>query len=277
MVPAAASCSAPRLRRTGVGNGAHVVATRERTGEGTASPTGVASDVASAVQIPLRGCLKRQPTEREVVAQRIYERLHPLMAGLGILFVAVVLAQIAARDGTTLATVLAIATTLLWAVFVGEYALRLVIAPSTARFVRRTWWQLLFLAIPVFSFVRLFLFIRMARASRVVLAAVRGSRSAARKLTDRLTWLALVTVIVVFSTADLVYEFGDVQPYGNALHAAAKATIAAEAMPGSSGVVQLLDVLVGAYSIVIFAAVAGAVGAFFLEQRDEQKRAAQPR
>ena len=40
-------------------------------------------------------------------------------------------------------------------------------------------------------------------------------------------------------------------------------------MPGNRGIVQLLDVLVGAYSIAVFAAVAGSLGAYFLERRNE--------
>lgn len=122
---------------------------------------------------------------------------------------------------------------------------------------------------PFLSFIRLLLFFRAARATRIVVAAIRGTRSAARKLTSRLAWLGLVTGIVIFSTADLIYEYGDVRPYGVALHAAAKAAMAAEAMPGDRGIVQLLDVLVGAYSIAVFAAVAGSVGAYFLERRHE--------
>ena len=221
------------------------------------------------VDIPLRRCLKRRPTERELLAERLYQRLHPVMALLGVLFVAVVLGQVAAAAGTGLQQVLLAATWALWAVFVVEYALRLVIAPSTRAFLRRTWWQVLFLVLPFLSFIRLVLFFRAARATRVVLAAIRGTRSAARTLTSRLTWLALVTVIVIFSTADLVYEYGDVRPYGVALHGAAKAAIGAESMPGDRGIVQVLDILVGAYSIAVFAAVAGAVGAFFLERRSE--------
>lgn len=224
------------------------------------------------VDIPLRGCRSRQPTERERLAEHLYQRLHPVMAVLGVLFVAVVLAQLAAKPGTGLQKALVVLTWLLWGVFVVEYVLRLAIAPSPGRFLRRTWWQALFLAVPFLSFIRLVLFFRAARATRVVLAAIRGSRSAARTLASQLAWLGLVTVIVIFSAADLVYEYGDVRPYGVALHAAAKAAIAAEALPGDRGIVQVLDVLVAAYSIAVFGAVAGSVGAFFLKRRHEHSQ-----
>ncbi|HEX2849863.1 MAG TPA: hypothetical protein VHN98_04885 [Acidimicrobiales bacterium] len=223
-----------------------------------------------AADLPIRGCLARQPTERELLAQHLYERLHPAMAALGAIFLVVVLGQVAARPGTALQQTLVATTWLVWLAFAVEYGLRAVIAPSTARFLRRTWWQLVFLAFPFLSMLRVLLFLRLARPTRVVLAAFRSSRSAARTLTSRLTWLGALTVIVMFTTADLVYEFGDIHPYGRALHAAAKATIAAEAMPGDRGIVQVLDVVVGIFSIAVFGALAGTFGAYFLEHRGEQ-------
>jgi voltage-gated potassium channel len=233
--------------------------------------TAIDTAADTVVDLSLRGCTKREPTERERLASALYERLHPAMALLGVLFLVLVLAQASARDGTALRHALVIATWVLWSVFVAEYVLRLVIAPRTVTFLKRTWWQLLFLVVPVFSILRAVLILRVARPTRVLLAAVRSSRSASRKLTSRLAWLALFTAIVVFTTADLVYEYGDVHPYGRALHAAAKAAIAAEAMPGHRGIVQLLDVVVGLYSIVVFAALAGTLGAYFLERRGESR------
>ena len=50
----------------------------------------------------------------------------------------VVLAQRAADEGTALHRALLVVTWLLWAAFAAEYALRLVIAPPTGTFLRRT-------------------------------------------------------------------------------------------------------------------------------------------
>lgn len=243
----------------------------------TTATAAVDAAADTLVDLSLRGCTKREPTERERLAAALYERLHPVMSLLGVLFLAVVLAQASARSGTALQHALVTATWVLWAVFVAEYVLRLVIAPRTTTFLSRTWWQLLFLVVPVLSVLRAVMILRVARPTRVLLAAVRGSRSASRRLTSRLSWLALVTAIVVFTTADLVYEYGDIHPYGRALHAAAKAAIAAEAMPSHRGIVELLDVVVGLYSIVVFATLAGSVGAYFLERRGEARDLLQAR
>lgn len=215
----------------------------------------------------MRGCLARTATARERLAQHLYERLHPLMAVLGLLFLVVVLAQSAARQGSGLHRALLAATWLLWAGFVGEYVLRLVIAPSTTTFLRRTWWQVLFLAVPFLTMVRALLVLRVARPTRVALAALRGGRSARATLTGRAAWLGVLTAIVVFASADVLYSTSTVRPYGAALHGAALATINGEPLAGDSGIAQVLDVVLALYAVVFFATLAGIVGAFLLEKR----------
>jgi voltage-gated potassium channel len=130
----------------------------------------------------------------------------------------------------------------------------------------------LFLILPFLAFFRFFIAVRVARAGRLLSAAVRGARSAATNLRDRLTTVAAVTVIVILLSANVLFEFGGIRPYGNALHAAALATISGEPTSGTSGITQLLDVLLALYSVAIFAAVAGTVGAFFLERRAEDEQ-----
>jgi voltage-gated potassium channel len=220
--------------------------------------------------LALQGCLQRSPTSRERLAKQLYERLHPAIAALGLLFVIVVLAQSAAREGTVLHAALLALTWLLWAVFVGEYALRLVIAPSTSGYLRKTWWQLAFLAVPFLTMLRALLILRVARPTRVAVAALRGGRSARATVTGRAGWLATVTAIVVFAAADVLYEARAVTPYGHALHAAAMASITGEPIGGTSGLAEVLDVILAIYAVVFFAALAGILGAFFVEHRREQ-------
>lgn len=237
---------------------------RQRGSEVTDPVDEAADDV---VDLTVRGCLRRSATSRERLAQDLYDRLHPAMAALGLLFVVLVLAQGPASEGTTLQRALLAATWVLWVIFVAEYALRLVIAPSTTTFLRRTWWQLLFLVVPVLTLLRALLILRVARPTRVALAAVRGGRSARATLTGRAAWLAVLTAIVTFTSADVLYQAARIRPYGTALHAAALATVAGEPTGGDHGVAQVLDVALAVYAVVFFAALAGSLGAFFLEQQ----------
>ena len=78
--------------------------------------------------------------------------------------------------------------------FVAEFVLRAWLARHRARqFWKQNWWQVIFLAVPFLRFARAAIALRAARGAGVVAAAVRGSRSAGRLLTDRLAWLAVVT------------------------------------------------------------------------------------
>lgn len=189
------------------------------------------------------------------------------MSALGLLFVVLVLAQGRAENGTALQRSLLVASWLLWSVFVGEYVLRLVIAPSATAFVRRTWWQLLLLIAPVLTLVRALLVLRVARPTRVALAALRGGRSARATLTGRTAWLAVITTIVVFAAADVLHAAGSIRPYGAALHAAALAATTGEPTGSERGLAQVFDVVLALYAVVFFASLAGILGAYFLERR----------
>jgi voltage-gated potassium channel len=116
-------------------------------------------------------------------------------------------------------------------------------------------------------FVRLVLLLRAARAGRVVSSAVRSSRSAGRVLSDRLAWLVAVSVIVVLSSSQLLFAFGVYDVYGDALHAAALATISGQPMGQEAGLAKVLDVVLSVWSVGVFAALAGTLGAYFLEGR----------
>lgn len=230
-----------------------------------ADPVDAAADVVE--DLTIRGCLDRSAGEREALARRLYEWVHPFMAALGVLFLLVVLAQRAAAPGTALNATLIMAGWLLWAAFVAEYAMRLAIAPDRLAFLRSTWWQVLFLCVPFLSMVRALLFLRLARPTRVVFAAIRGTRSASATLQGRIAWLATLTAIVALSSADLLYGAGAIRPYGAALQSAALATINGQRIDSDHGLAQVLNVALAVYAVVVFATLAGMIGAFLLERR----------
>jgi voltage-gated potassium channel len=160
----------------------------------------------------------------------------------------------------------------LWALFVAEFLLRLVVAPSTSKFLKRNWWQLIFLAVPALRFVRALRALRAARVGRVLSSAVRSSRTAGRQLSSRLAALGVVTTVVVLTTSQLLFELGDYGSYGEALDDAALATIAGEPFFPEHGALRVVQTAVITYSVVVFAALAGTVGAFLLERRDDDQR-----
>jgi len=218
-----------------------------------------------------RSVLSRSPTEREIVAARLEARLAPVFSALGILFVLIVLGDLLTGGQSRVHPILVAATWVLWGVFVAEYILRAVIAPETWPFLRRTWWQILLLLLPFLQFVRV---IQVALAGRVLSSTVRGARSAGANLRGRLGWLALVSAMVILGASEFLYGIGVYPTLGQALHSVALTTIAQNPLGQQNAYAQILEVILFLYSVVVFAALAGSLGAYYFEQRDTERQRA---
>ncbi len=214
----------------------------------------------------------RSSDERAELAERIADRLDVPITAAGVVFLLLVLAETISDPKGHVGTLFSITSWTLWALFVGEFVLRLVVAPSTSSFLKRNWWQLFFLAVPALRFVRALRVLRAARVGRVLSSAVRSSRTAGRQLSSRLAALGVVTIVVVLASSQLLFELGDYDSYGDALDDAALATIAGEPFFPEHAVLRVLQILILGYSVVVFAALAGTVGAFLLERRDDDDR-----
>ncbi len=220
------------------------------------------------------GVLDRPASERERLADVVADRLDMPMTAAGVIFVLLVVAETVGSPRGAVGTAFSVASWVLWTAFVAEFVLRLVIAPSWTQYLRRNWWQIVFLAVPFLRFVRALRALRAARIGRVVGSAVRSGRTAGRRLSSRLSTVAVVTLIVVLAASQLLYESGDFDSYASALHAAALATMAGEPTGSDHGVNRLLEVMLIGYSVVVFAALAGAFGAFLLERNSADAAAA---
>ena len=213
----------------------------------------------------------RDPTTRELLAERIAARLDvPFTVG-GVLFVLLLIADRGTPPESPFAVVWTAASWALWALFVLEFALRLVIAPSTGAFLRRNWWQVAFLAVPFLRFLRGLS--RGARLARSLSTTVRGSRTAASRLTGRVGMLASATLAAVLGGTEVLVAARPELPYTQALHDVTLAAVSGEALGHPGGVAAWLEVVLALYATVFFSALAGSLGAYFLQRRDEEERA----
>ncbi len=217
--------------------------------------------------------LKRPPSQRERWADEILDRLTPVMGMLGIVFVLLVLSEQLARPGP-LSVALALLSWSLWAVFAVEFVARLVVAPDTAVFLRRHWWQVVFLVLPFLRLLRLVRVVRLTRSGRMLAGAVRGSRSTQQVLGSRLAGLGSVVAIVVLGSSQLLFQFSDYGQYADALHAAALGAVTGEPLGKADGFAQVAEVFLAAFSVVVFGALAGLLGSFFVENRYRDREAA---
>ena len=123
-------------------------------------------------------------------------------------FLLVVIGESMADENTTLSLALAVAGWLIWFVFAAEFAARMVLAPGTGAFLKRNWWQVLFLILPFLRIFRSVRLMRVVRTGRVLSSGIRSSRSARRIFGGRVGWLALVSAITVLGSGQLLFEFG---------------------------------------------------------------------
>ena len=194
------------------------------------------------------------------------------MSALGVLFLLVVLGEQFARPGSTVSTVLTVVGWVLWTVFVVEFVARMVVAPSTSQFLKRNWWQVLFLVLPFLRILRLVRALRVLRTGRVLSSAVRSSRSVRQVLGGRIAWLAVVSAITILASSQLLYAFAGYDSYGDALHAAALAAITGEPLGRPDPFARILEVVLAIFSVVVFATLAGSVGAYFLRNSEPPER-----
>jgi voltage-gated potassium channel len=212
---------------------------------------------------------------RDAWVASLEERFAPIASGLGLVFVLVVIGENLAQEGSTLESVFFVTGWAIWLVFVAEFVLRAIVAPSTSRFLRHNWWQTLFLLVPFLRFIAALRIARVARASRIVSSAVRGTRSAGQVLRDRVMWIATVHAIVVLAASQLLFEMGSAgQTYGETLHAVALASVSGEPLGIGTGLAQVLDVLLAFYSVAVFATAAGVLGAYFLDRTARDRASA---
>jgi voltage-gated potassium channel len=72
--------------------------------------------------------------------------------------------------------------------------------------------------------------------------------------------------VVVLGASQLLYVLRAYDSYARALHEAALATITGEPLTATGGLPRFLEVVLAVYSVAVFATLAGALGAYFLER-----------
>lgn len=128
------------------------------------------------------------------------------MLVLGVLWLVLLLIELVSRATPLVERI----TWVLWAVFIFEYVLKLVIAPARLEYIKRNWIGLISLVVPafrVFRIVRIFRLTRVARASRLVRILGTFNRSMrALRMTMRRRQLGYV--LTLFVLVDLVGAAG---------------------------------------------------------------------
>jgi voltage-gated potassium channel len=218
-----------------------------------------------------------EPTARERLATLIERRLDVPMALLAVVWAGLVAYElIAPREQLDS---LAVAGNVIWAIFGVELAAKLIVSGHPLRFLRRHWPSVLFLVLPVLRVLRVARALRAVRvlpAARVVGSSYRAVGTAKGLLAGRLQFLAAATAITVFGGGQLLFvvergRTGALTSLGDALWWAANLSIASSLVYEPVTLFgRILAIVLSAYAIVVFASMAAALGAFFVESRQER-------
>ena len=217
----------------------------------------------------------REPTPRERLSVLVERRLDVPMALLALVWAGLVAYELVAPAAQR--EELRAVGNVLWAIFALEFLAKLVISGHPLRFLRRRWPSVLFLALPALRMLRVVRALRALRllpVARVVGSSYRTIGTARALLGGRLTFLAATTAAVVFAGAQLLFlveASSRGEGLGEALWWSANLVVSGgylfepETLPG-----RAVALVLSGYAVVVFASLAAALGAFFVEQRAEQ-------
>lgn len=242
---------------------------------------------------PVREASLRRPPPRSCADEEfedwlraVTERADPFMAWLGVLFALLVGYELAVDLGRTATLVVAIVSWVIWGFFAAELIAKLWVAPNRLRFLRRHWLQVAGLLVPWLRFTRFVRLLRAGRAlpaARIVSASYRSAGSARRLVRSRLSYAGALTVVAALAVAELAYFFERDQPdgvfssFGDALLWSVPTVIALQGDPTPVSTGARLAMIAGfAFGLVIVASLAGTIGAFLIEERQERATAAGP-
>lgn len=218
-----------------------------------------------------------ESTRRERLAALLERRLDMPMAVLAVAWAGLVAYELVAPRGQR--DELAVAGNVIWAVFVVEFVTKLAVSGRPLRFLRRRWPSAVFLVVPALRLLRVLPALRAVRllpAARVAGASYRAVGTARGLLQGRIAFLLTVTGITAFGGGQLLYVLergvdGGVTSLGTALWWSATVAISGSLVfePVTVGG-RVLGVLLAGYAVVVVAAVAGTLGAYFTEARAER-------
>lgn len=220
----------------------------------------------------------QEPTRRERLAAVLEQRLDVPMALLALLWALLVAYELVAPASQR--QPLELAGTVIWGLFVVEFLAKLWVSGKPLRFIRRRWPSVVFLVLPALRVLRLVRALRLVPvlpAARVVGSSYRAIGTARSLLGGRLAFLAVATLVVIFSGGQLLYlvEGKSGGQGGGSLGEALwwSANLALSGNPvfePSSLLGRVLSLVLTTYAVAVFASLAGAVGAYFLESRAER-------
>lgn len=173
----------------------------------------------------------------------------------------------------------------IWAIFILDFLVKIILAPAKLLFLRRNWLTAVSLVIPALRVFRLLRFVRVLRGLRlvrVVSSVNRSMKSLAATMRRRgFAYVVLLSAVVIFTGAAGMYGLERPNPgfdsYGAALWWTAMRVVTAgsEAWP-VTGEGRALAFILALYGYAIFGYVTATLATFFIGRDVEERKTAAP-
>jgi voltage-gated potassium channel len=225
--------------------------------------------------------------ERGEILARLEDWLEWPMLALGLAWLALLVVELTRGLSPLLETL----STVIWVVFVADFALKLLLAPRKLDYLKSNWLTLVALALPalrVLRIARAVRVLRFARAARgvrlvrIVTSLNRGMRALGASLGRRgFGYVAALTLVVTLAGAAGMYAFENGQPDGGGLKSYGAAlwwtamlmtTIGSEYWPQTAEG-RLLCLLLSAYACAILGYLTATLATFFIGRDAEDGEA----
>lgn len=215
-------------------------------------------------------------TARYELLRRIEDGLETPMLILAFVWLALLVVELTLGESRLFETL----GTLIWGVFILDFAVEFLLAPHKAAYLRRNWLTALSLLVPalrIFRMLRALRLLRLARVGRglrllrVISSLNRGMRALGASLRRRgFGYVFALTVLVTFAGAAGMYAFerdtaGGLDSYSEALWwtAMVMTTMGSQFWPASfEG--RVLCVFLALYAFAVFGYVTAALATFFV-------------
>ena len=209
--------------------------------------------------------------------------LEPPMLLLSLAWLGIVVWELVSGTTALIETV----GTLIWVIFILEFLLRLTLAPDKSQFIRSSWLTIVALVVPAFRLLRVFTFLRAARALRglrlvrIVGTANRSMNALKATLQRRgFGYVVGLTILVIALGGAGMLSFepsgevaGGFEDYGHALWWTGMlvAGIGTEFWPATTEG-RVLAALLAIYGLAVFGYIAATFASFFIGRDAADKK-----
>jgi voltage-gated potassium channel len=223
---------------------------------------------------------KRSPQESEELDKERYELLSQIddwsdlpLAILGFVWLALLVIELI----WGLTPLLDMVATIIWIIFILDFAIDIAIAPDRKAYLRNNWLIVIALIVPAFRAFRIVQVLRYARATRslmltrMVTSLNRGMKALRLSMGRRgLGYVVLLTSLVTLAGSAGIYAFEkgtnpNLSSFGNALWFTAMmmTTMGSDYWPKTPEG-RVLAVMLGVYAFAVFGYVTAALASFFV-------------